>query len=523
MRKKDTEWALFWCSLLKDLLFGDVESHEVRRTLKDLASTEHRFPDGKLRKPSLSTLKRKLKLYRARGFEALARKQRADRGRARKDAEKLVVRAIELKKDQPRRSDETINQFLQEDFKRTLPKSTLYRHLKAAGATRLKLGIVDTPVRCRWTRDHTHDLWVGDFEEGPYVLHEGESLPTHLSAWIDCHSRFVVEGRYYLRQNTPILIDSLLRAFAGHGVPRELYVDNAKVYLSNALTQACYRLGISRLMRPPGDPAAGGLIERLFLTTQQQFESEVRAGHILTLDQLNRAFTAWLEMSYHRRKHSEIQEPPLERYQRGLVAIRMVDLQQALECFFTCVPRTVHRDFSDVQIEHRFYRVDSRYRGDKVLVRYDPFGQLDSVLIYSLNEEYLGKGTLHQRQTHESPPPPSTTHVPKHDYLGLLVARHEQELKRRTQPAQSIDFRKLTEGRIPPFQVFAKTVAWLLGRKGLSDLTAHETELLHGSYLKAKSAPRQLLEQAAAKTQDKTVLAFTQQLALLLKERNPGV
>ena len=36
-------------------------------------------------------------------------------------------------------------------------------------------------------------------------------MPTHLSAFIDCHSRYVVEARYYLRENLDILIDSLLR------------------------------------------------------------------------------------------------------------------------------------------------------------------------------------------------------------------------------------------------------------------------------------------------------------------------
>jgi hypothetical protein len=39
---------------------------------------------------------------------------------------------------------------------------------------------------------------------------DGEATATHLSAFIDCHSRYVVEARYYLRQNLDILIDSLL-------------------------------------------------------------------------------------------------------------------------------------------------------------------------------------------------------------------------------------------------------------------------------------------------------------------------
>jgi hypothetical protein len=36
---------------------------------------------------------------------------------------------VELKKEQPRRSDVPINQFLEAEFQATIPKSTLYRHL----------------------------------------------------------------------------------------------------------------------------------------------------------------------------------------------------------------------------------------------------------------------------------------------------------------------------------------------------------------------------------------------------------
>ena len=68
-------------------------------------------------------------------------------------------------------------------------------------------------VRCRWTRDQPGALWVGDFEHGPPVMHQGRSVKTHLSAWIDCHSRYIVEARYYVRENLDILLDSLLRAW----------------------------------------------------------------------------------------------------------------------------------------------------------------------------------------------------------------------------------------------------------------------------------------------------------------------
>jgi len=266
MKAKDEKWAVFWCGLLHPILFEEIEAQETNQYLKELAQKEVVFPDGRAGKPSLSTLRRKLNRYRQKGFAALARQPRADRGKTRSVAPEALAFAVELKREQPRRSHRTLNRFLKDRFGVAVPKSTLYRHLRAAGATRLKLGAVTTPVRKRWTREHTHDLWVGDFEEGPYVLVDGEAVATHLSAFIDCHSRYVIEARYYRRQNLDILIDSLLRAWAVHGASKQLYLDNAKVYHANALKAACCRLHVDLLYRPAGDPSPGGLIEKFFQT-----------------------------------------------------------------------------------------------------------------------------------------------------------------------------------------------------------------------------------------------------------------
>jgi hypothetical protein len=91
----------------------------------------------------------------------------------------VLEKAIELKKEQPYRSPSIINRFLHEMYGITVPRATLYRHLKAAGATRIKLGISRKKIRKRWSREHTHDLWVGDFEEGPYVAEKNDVVPTY--------------------------------------------------------------------------------------------------------------------------------------------------------------------------------------------------------------------------------------------------------------------------------------------------------------------------------------------------------
>jgi len=518
MREKDERWAVFWCGLLRPVLFGEIQERHVNRYLKQLCRQEYVFPDGRRRRPSLSTLRRKLRKYRKEGFRSLARKPRSDRGRPRSISQAMLARAVALKKKGPKRSDETINRFLRDEFGRGMARSTLYRHLKQAGATRLKLGIVKKKVRCRWTREHTHDLWLGDFEEGPYVLERGEPVLTHLSAFIDCHSRYIVEGRYYFRQNLDILIDSLLRAWAGHGASAELYLDNAKVYHANGLKAACYALGIRLIHRTPGDPSPGGLIERFFETAQDQFEAEVRAGPILTLDKLNRAFAAWLAVSYHQRKHAGTGQTPQQRYEQGRTVIRHVDTTEILQYFMRRERRKVDPDFSDVQLHGRFYRVDPTLRGDKVEVRFDPFSTMETVLIYSHADQYLGLGVLHDRQKSSSDSfTPAAPAAPAGDYLELLLRQHEQQLNAQ---AAGIDFRAVVDrGRTWPFNAFLKKLADLMGRKGMADFNAQELEAVKKAYSRHRALSKAMLEEAFLAARDKSLLSVLYQLHIRANPR----
>jgi transposase InsO family protein len=514
---KDEKWALFWCSLLRPVLFGEIEAKDANRYLKDLAQQEYVFPDGRRKRPSHSTLKRKLKLYREGGFEALARKPRKDRGQPRVVSPDVIATAIEAKREQPRRSDETLNRILQERHGVTLSRSTLYRHLKQAGATRIRLGLSRQPVRKRWSRDHTHDLWLGDFEEGPYVAVGREIEPTHLSAFIDCHSRTIVEGRYYLSQKLDILIDSWIRALATHGAPLALYVDNAKVYHARGLQMACYRLGVRLLHRPPHDPAPGGLIERFFGTAQSQFEAEIRAGDLLSLDELNRALSAWLEVSYHQRVNSETGQTPRQRYEQGLAVIRQVDLDEVLASFLQRVRRNVHRDFSDVRLHNRFYRVDPRLRGETVQVRFDPFSAMDTVQVYSLREEYLGQGVCHTRDTGIPAPPHATPGKPKYNYPQLLIREHDQQLAAAT---RGIDYRKVVPRRPWPFHSFVKTFARLLGRKGgVAAFAAGELETLKKVYNRSAAVNEALLKEAFERAPHKSIPYVAHELHKVLREQ----
>ena len=158
-------------------------------------------------------------------------------------------------------------------------------------------------------------------------------------------------------------------------------------------------MNIELLHRPPRDPPPGGLIERIIQTTQDQFEAEVRAGTVLTLAELNHYFQAWLHLDYHATTHSETGQTPQARYQEKTRFRRHVNLAEVREFFHVRERRKVDPEFSDVRVKNRFYAVDSRLRGDQVIVSYDPFSTGEEVRLTSLHGVFLGVARRYERET----------------------------------------------------------------------------------------------------------------------------
>ncbi|MBM3153221.1 MAG: DDE-type integrase/transposase/recombinase [Chloroflexi bacterium] len=521
MGRSKEDWAVFWCSLLSPLRLGQVPERRRERYFHQLSQEERLLPDGQRKRVSVRTLRRWWRRLKEEGVPGLYRRHRNDRGKPRKNRAAMLARAVELKRRQPRRSHKLINRILKREFGSKLPRSTLYRHLRQQGATRRKLGVSKEKVRCRWTREQPGALWVGDFAHGPTVMHHGQAVKTHLSAWIDCHSRYVVEARYYIRENLDILVDSLLRAWGKHGASRELYVDNAKVYHAKALRLACMQLAIQLLHRPPRDPPAGGLIERFIQTCQIQLEAEVSAGEVLTLDDLNRLLAAWLEVDYHQEIHSETEQTPYQRYHQGSRLLRQVDLGAVLGFFQQRVPRTVNKDFSDVRLDGLFFAVDPTLRGDRVIVQYDPFSPPNEVQLYTPAGTYLGLGRLYQREKGSHPQPPTTPPAGPitPDYLDALRAEYAAVQEQRR--SRGIDYHSARQRNVWSVTSFARVFARLLGRQGgVSGLTATEMDLLAAFHARHDRLTESLLRQAFQQAPTATLPEILFQLQSLLSERN---
>ncbi len=522
--RNDQEWAVFWCTVLGPLLLKREIEPPRERSFRELSGQEFLCPDGALRKFSARTLRRKYKRIVKDGVLALKRKPRSDRGKVRKKRESVLNRALELKRNQPLRSDRVINEILKAECQGPIPRSTLYRHLKLHDATRALLGYKEVKVRCRWTRDHSNALWVGDFEHGPTVLVNDHPRSTRLSAWIDCHSRFIVDARYYLNENLDVLIDSLLRAWGRCGASRELYVDNAKVYHSKALRLACTQLNIQLLHRPPRDPPAGGLIERFFHTVQSQLEPEVRAQDaLLTLDVLNGHLQSWLRVSYHQQPNTETKVAPQKRYEQATKFTRLVSLHDITDIFAIREERTIDPDFLDVRINNTRYAVEPALGKRKVIVRYDPFSDLREVEIFSLEGRYLGVGRRHERGPRDDAHPvPKSQPKAGPDYLNALKVLDTEAT--RQEVASGIDYRTAQKRSVWSVSSFAAKLAKLLGRKGaVSSFNAAELKVLNATLHRFPELNEASLEEAFARCDPGTAPTITEVLShlqSLLSERS---
>jgi len=489
MDRNDLAWTAFRASLLAPLLTGEITSRERGSYFRKLAGQTHIMPDGKSGTLSVRTLRRWYQQLRTAGIDGLRPKRRSDRGQAQRDQRAKIERSLELKRQGPNRSDQVINQILRSEFGSGLASSTLYRHLAMHGATRKRLGVQKEKVRCQWTRDTPGALWMGDFSHGPIVLCDGQPKQTHLSAWIDMHSRYVVEARFYFRENLDILIDSLLRAWAKHGAPQELYADNGKVYHSNGLTLACAKLAIRKLHRPPREPQPGGLVERFFQTVQSQFLSEVLICQTLSFTQLNQAFSAWLASGYHQQVHSATGRTPAACYHVSDRSLRHVDVTQVESYFYRQETRTVDPTFSDVSLDRRLYRVDPRLRGMQVRVQFNPFRsdpqQPDEVTLYDLQDVYLGVAQRYERErgAHgHAPAPAQPKPLLESPYIKSLLAEHQRQLSAACQAG--INYQSAMQHDVLSLTQLCQHIARHLGRAGLSGLDEDEHQAIEAFYQK---------------------------------------
>jgi len=164
------------------------------------------------------------------------------------------------------------------------------------------------------------------------------------------------------------------------GVPKMIYTDNGSIYSAKHLNTACAHLGIRLIYATPYAPQGKGKIERFFGYVRSSFMPEVESSRIRTLEGLNQAFWAWLELKYQQRVHSEIEKTPMEAFLPHKDRIRRASLEQIREAFLYRETRKVHKDCT-FQLGGNYYEVMPALVKQEVEIQYDP-DNLAEVKVY---------------------------------------------------------------------------------------------------------------------------------------------
>lgn len=368
--KQRNEMALFRFSLIAPLVNG-TQTGSVKDYLERVCAKAYQVPYQGLKEFSPSTVRKWLLDYRRFGLEGLKRKSRNDKGTTRILTSKMAQAIKEVKALHPHRTATSIYFSLLTSGTLGNPPvslSTVHRYIR-----KLDLGTVSVVEKKRFCFEFTGDCWQTDTLHGPYLLINGRKKRTYLMLILDDASRLIVHGEFFLEENTQNLQLVLKKAVLKRGIPKRLFGDQGKVYVSLQLRMICASLGIILIHARPYSPSSKGKIERLFLTVRMQFLSTLDLSEIHSLEELNTRFLAYAESVYNQKPHSSLDGlSPMERYLKDQERLSFVKSAEQLEkVFLHEAVRKVKKD-ATISILNRVFEVPQPLIGQSIKVRFDP-------------------------------------------------------------------------------------------------------------------------------------------------------
>ena len=431
--------GLFRWQLICPALDCGLSTKARGRLVRSIAAAEHAHPSGVSVRYSRDTLDRWIRRYRAGGFDELVPTARVTDPRT--DAQVLEM-AAGLKRENPARTAAQVQRILRAATGWSPSESTLLRLFH-------RLELIGPPVGVggevfgRFEAGDPNERWTGDALHGPKI----GGRKVYLFAFLDDHSRLLVGYRFGFSEDTVRLGVALQPGLAARGVPQSIYVDNGSAFVDAWLLRACAKLGVRLVHSTPHRPQGRGKIERVFRTVREQFLVEVAdttaedlvaagldpAGALL---ELNRLFTAWVEVEYHRRVHTETGQSPLQRWEDGWTRLgrtaAMPTAADLTEAFLWSEYRTVTKT-ATVSLHGNTYQVEAALAGRKVELVFSPFHLEKLQVRYDGTSYGLAVPHLITRHTHPKArpetPDPQPAPASGIDYLALTAAAHHQQIR----------------------------------------------------------------------------------------------
>ena len=262
--------------------------------------------------------------------------------------------------------------------------STIKRYMQANGMVRKRRQPKRRPgaVRAAQRRENREirsyeseypgSLWHLDFHHGSLKVITGQGRwqrPIALGI-LDDHSRLCCHLQWYLSETTEDLVHGFSQAIQKRGLPRALMTDNGAAMTAEEFTEGLLTLGILQEKTLPYSPYQNGKQERLWATMEGRL-MEMLDGVELTLDFLNQASQAWMEIEYNRTVHRELAISPVERFKTRDVLRASPSSQALREAFRLATTRVQRQNDGTISLEGVRFEIPARFRHfRKVVVRY---------------------------------------------------------------------------------------------------------------------------------------------------------
>jgi len=337
------------------------------------------------------TIRNLVRRFKTGGPVELIRKIRKDKGKYRRFDRILILRASALLHENPGRSMDKILSYLQADphLKESamgISSSCLYHNLRKAGIDFKELQkTIPGKKYHKFEALFPNLIWQGDARDGiqlPDPEKPSKFKMTYLFGWIDDYSRLIIHAQYYWDEKLPRLEDSFRQGVLKYGLPDKIYVDNGATYRSHQFLFILSQLKVIKTQHLPYRPWCKGKIESL-MKEFKKFQEEAKLANMQTIDELNTALSAWIDIEHNRKLHSQTGETPIHRFTAGLErrpARRVNDLEAFNNSFYCKIIRTVD-PYGKISLFTNSYSVPEVSPGTTLAIRYNPF-DLSNVYLF---------------------------------------------------------------------------------------------------------------------------------------------
>jgi putative transposase len=217
-------------------------------------------------------------------------------------------------------------------------------------------------------------LWHLDFHHGSLqvLTPRGQWQRPLALGILDDHSRYCAHLQWYLSETTEDLVHGFSQGIQKCGRPRAAMSDNGSAMLADEFTEGLLRLGILHETTLPFSAYQNGKQENFWAHLEGRLLEMLGKVGQLTLEFLNQATQAWVEIEYNRRVHREIGCSPATRFATAPDVLRESPSSDALRAAFRReVKRRQRQSDGTISLEGVRFEIPSRYRHFRdVVVRY---------------------------------------------------------------------------------------------------------------------------------------------------------